>query len=138
MAPRPLKTPPPVPPRSALDDLIGSTTKLAPSATAPKSGQNFVGPTLDPSLIAARRALSQKQQQSIRAGVDPAIVKDIAAGGADPNRGFIGPAKAVGGFLKGLGGGILPDVLDVSDIPLPFTDKNLGEGALAVAKPVGK
>ena len=102
-----------------------------PRSTAPVSGKNFVGPTLDPSLTQARRALSDQQITALRGGVDPAIVSDIAGGGQNPNRGFIGPAKAVGGFLKKVGTGIVPDVLDVTDIPLGIfgTDKNLGQVA---------
>jgi len=137
----PKGTPPPVP----VNPFLTTTTSVAgnpvsknpflnPKATAPVSGKNFVGPTLDPSLTEARRALNDQQLTALRGGVDPAIVSDIAGGGKDPNRGFIGPAKSVGGFLKKVGGAIIPDVLDVTDIPLPGTDKNLGQvtGSLAL------
>ena len=138
MATKAPKKQPPVPPKSALEELLDSLTGVKPTiSTAPASGQNFVGPTLDPSLIEARRALTSKTSQAIRAGVNPAVVRDIAAGGEDPNRGFIGPAKAVGGFLKRAGGAIVPDVLDVTDIPLPFTDRNLGQAVTPVLKGAG-
>lgn len=110
---------------------------LNPKSTSPSSGKNFVGPTIDPSLIEARRALSDQQLEAIRSGVDPAVASDIAGGGKNPNRGFIGPAKATGGFLKRVGGAIIPDVLDVTDIPLPFTDKNLGQAAAPVLAKTG-
>ena len=133
----PSKQPVP-PPKSAAEELLDQLTGVKPAiTTAPASGQNFVGPTLDPSLIEARRALTSKAAQATRAGVNPAVVRDIAAGGEDPNRGFIGPAKAVGGFLKRAGGAVLPDVLDFTDIPLPGTDRNLGQAVAPVLKGAG-
>jgi hypothetical protein len=98
---------------------------LNPKSTSPSSGKNFVGPTIDPSLMEARRALSDQQLEAIRSGVDPAVASDIAGGGKNPNRGFIGVGKGIGDLLKKA----VPDVLDVTDIPLDIfgTDKNLGQ-----------
>ena len=84
---------------------------LNPKSTSPSSGKNFVGPTIDPSLMEARRALSDQQLEAIRSGVDPAVASDIAGGGKNPNRGFIGVGKGIGDLLKKA----VPDVLDVTE-----------------------
>jgi hypothetical protein len=110
---------------------------LLPKSTAPATGKNFVGPTIDPALMEARLALTDKQLLAIQSGVDPAIASDIAGGGQNPNRGFLGPTKAAGRFLKRAGGALIPDVLDVTDIPLPFTDKNLGQAVSPVLAKTG-
>ena len=100
-------------------------------------GLNFQGP-VSPEVLQAFRKLRAGERIAIAGGADKGRVQSIAAGKGDPDRGLIGPAKKVGGFLKFLGGKIVPDILDVSDIPLPGTDKNLGEGVKAVvtSKPV--
>jgi hypothetical protein len=103
---------------------------IGTSAAANVPGNKpFVGPTLDPQVIQERTKLKSQEVQARQAGVDPAIVQSIATGQGDPNRGFLGLGK---GLLK-VGGALVPDVLDVSDIPLPGTKKNLGDVAGAVA-----
>ena len=107
---------------------------LANTASSNVPGNKpFVGPTLDPDIVQARAKLAGTAGRAIAAGVDPNRVTEIAAGQPDPNRGFIGLGK---GLLK-LPGKLIPDVLDVSDIPLPGTKKNLGELVGPPAKSLG-
>jgi hypothetical protein len=110
---------------------------LSPAANVP-GNKPFVGPTLDPEIIQARAQLRQTSAAARQAGIDPNLVETIATGEPDPNRGFIGIGKGILGAGKKLGGALVPDILDVSDIPLPGTEKNLGEAVVAVAKPVAK
>lgn len=105
--------------------LTGSPT--IPIGTSPIGGQNFVGPTLDPRLISKRAEVTAKGTEAIGAGVPAGDVASIVAGKGDPNRGFIGPAKSVGGFLKGVLGTAVPDVV-------PFTRIDISDSL----KPVGK
>lgn len=100
-------------------------------------GLDFQGP-LAPEVQAALRKLRAQERVASRLGVPSEDIQAIAEGKGDPNRGFIGPAKAVGRFFKRAGGAIVPDVLDISDIPLPFTDRNLGEVVAPVAAKAGK
>jgi hypothetical protein len=87
--------------------VLGSTT-TTPASTSP-GGQNFVGPTLDPTVIQKRSELTAQQQQALKAGVPPAVVESIATGKGDPNRGFLGPAKWLGNVIK--------NVYDVDVVP---------------------
>lgn len=78
----------------------------------------FVGPTLDPDVVRARAELGSQVAIATAQGVEPERVAAIAAGQGDPNRGFLGPARAVGGFLRGVGSAITPDKIlgvDVSE-----------------------
>ena len=75
--------------------LLGSTP-VAPVATAPASGQNFVGPTLDPRIVSKRAEVTAKGDEAIGAGVPAGDVASIVAGKGDPNRGFLAPAKWLG------------------------------------------
>jgi len=134
----PTKTPPlPVDP----DDLLGIKARRAGGVAANVPGNKpFTGPTLDPEVIAARAKLNQDMMTAISQGVDPARVRAIAAGEGDPNRGFIGPAKAVGGFIKGVGSAITPDKIagiDVSNVlqPVGGAAAKVGMGALKTATP---
>jgi len=95
---------------SAEDDpwgVLGSTT-TTPASTSP-GGQNFVGPTLDPTVIQKRSELTAQQLQALKAGVPPAVVESIATGKGDPNRGFLGPARWLGNVIK--------NVYDVDVVP---------------------
>jgi hypothetical protein len=121
--------------------VLGSTS-VAPVATAPASGQNFVGPTLDPTIISKRAEVTAKGGEAIGAGVPAGDVASIVAGKGDPNRGFLGPAKAVGGFLKGVLGTAVPDVvpftrIDISDTlkPVGKVTGTIGLKALTAANP---
>ena len=85
---------------SAQDDpwgVLGSTT--TPTSTSP-GGQNFVGPTLDPTVIQKRAELTAQQQQALKAGVPPAAVESIVSGKGDPNRGFLGVGQWIGDVAK--------------------------------------
>ena len=84
--------------------LLGSDPvySVAPVATAPASGQNFVGPTLDPTLISKRAEVTAKGDEAIGAGVPAGDVASIVAGKGDPNRGFLAPAKWLGNVIKNI------------------------------------
>ena len=58
--------------------VLGSTS-VAPVATAPASGQNFVGPTLDPTIISKRAEVTAKGAEAIGAGVPAGDVASIVA-----------------------------------------------------------
>jgi hypothetical protein len=64
------------------------------------------------------------KQALIKTGSSEEEANLIVSGLGKPNQGF---ARAIPNIKKGFGA-LLPDVLDFTDIPLPGTDKNLGEG----------
>ena len=64
------------------------------------------------------------KQALIDTGSSEEEANRIVSGLGKPNQGF---ARAIPNIKKGFGA-LLPDVLDFTDIPLPGTDKNLGEG----------
>ena len=137
--------PPPTPPKSAAQEYLDSlkqpqTNVVTPTAAATNVAGNkpFVGPTLDPEVIQARSKLKSTELKALQAGVDPARVAAIAAGEPDPNRGFIGLGKGLLGGAKAFGGFFAPDWADPTNIPLPGTDKNLGEAVATPAKAIGK
>jgi len=120
-------------PDKAAAEVLANTASSTAAGNVP-GNKPFTGPTLDPDVIQARAKLAGTAGQALAAGVDPNRVTQIAAGQPDPNRGFIGIGK---GLLK-LPGKLVPDVLDVSDIPLPGTKKNLGELVGPPAKSLGE
>jgi hypothetical protein len=112
-----------------------------PSTTVPSTGaasnvpenKPFVGPTLDPDVIQERSKLKSQEIKALQAGIDPAIVKSIVAGQGDPNRGFLGPARAIGRGIKGIGGAIVPDVVPFTQIDISDKLSPVGKGAANVA-----
>ena len=73
----------------------------SPAANVPQN-KPFVGPTLDPQVMQERTKLTQQEIKALQAGIDPSIVKSIVAGQGDPNRGFLGAARALGSGLKNI------------------------------------
>jgi len=112
-----------------------------PSTTVPSTGaasnvpenKPFVGPTLDPDVIQERSKLKSQEIKALQAGIDPAIVKSIVAGQGDPNRGFLGPARAIGRGIKGIGGAIVPDVVPFTQIDISDKLSPVGKGVANVA-----
>lgn len=129
------------PPRATPIDPNDPLGILTPSpATTVPGNKPFTGPTLDPDVIRARAALQSEVARATGAGVDQGRVSAIAAGEGDPNRGFIGPAKAVGGFFKRIGSAVTPDEIlgiDVSETlePVGGAAAKAGGAVLRAAAP---
>lgn len=135
MAQRSVKPIMPAPKSSTIDpnDPLGILNPPTAASNVP-GNKPFTGPTLDPDIIRARAELTSQVAKATGAGVDPGRVQAIAAGEGDPNRGFIGPAKAVGRFFKGVGSAITPDKIagvDVSNVLEPV-GKKAGAAGLSV------
>jgi hypothetical protein len=107
--------------------ILGSS----PAANVP-GNKPFVGPTLDPEVQLARQKLTLQESKALQAGVDPAVVSSIAKGQGDPNRGFLGVARTVGGGLKAIGGAITPDVIPFTRIDISDKLEPVGKGAATV------
>jgi len=95
-------------------------------------------PITDPEVLRMRSRLGDIKAQAIAAGADKNRINAIAAGEPDPNRGFIGLGKGLLSAGKSTLGFLAPDWADPTNIPLPGTDKNLGEGFAKVAGIGGK
>lgn len=139
---KPVVTPTKTPPIDVdPDDLLGiGKIRSGGAAVNVPGNKPFTGPTLDPEVIAARAQLGQKAATAVSQGVDPTRVAAIQAGQGDPNRGFIGPAKTVGRFFKGIGSAITPDEIlgvDVSNVlqPVGGAAAKAGGAVLRAATP---
>lgn len=116
----PPKAQPPIDPNNPLAEFMGSPARNVPG------DKPFTGPTLDPDVMRARAELTAQSAIAIAEGIDPARVKSIEAGKQDPNRGFLGPAKFIGGKLKGGLSTLVPDVIPGTRIDISDTLKPVG------------
>lgn len=115
------------------------TTWWDEDTTTPSSTKPDLSKLDEAELREVIRKADQVRSRAATMGVPEQTTQQIISTGERPDVGFARlkqPAKGFGGFLKNLGGLIVPDVLDVSDIPLPGTDKNLGEGIKGVGERV--
>jgi hypothetical protein len=90
-------------------------------------------------LVEIYRKANQALANAQRFGIPDETAQQILDTGQRPDTGFatfVPGLKATGGFLKRAAGFVLPDVLDVSDIPLPGTAKNLGGAIKGVGERV--